>query len=429
MYEDLVGKRLLVLGGTKISCEIIETAKRMGILVGVTDYDPVERSPGKQIADETYDVSTINIDSVVNLIREKRFDGVITGFSDMLLPYYAKICEESGLPSYGTYEQFDIFTNKRKFKRLCFEYGVPTIKQYDRYRIDEEKIIFPVIVKPVDNSGSRGIFICSNLDELKCNITRALACSKSKDVIIERYMCEREVTVNWLFVDGEYYLTGIANRHLGFWGNESIIPLPVGYTYPASITLKYRDSIENKVKKMLQSVGIKNGMMFMQCKVENDICYVYDVGYRLTGALEYKNFAATCGYNPLEMMISFALTGNMCEKTILKRINAEHMKPSFNVSFIAEPGTIQRITGIEETKRYPELLDVVIAHSQGDTITEDMKGQLSQITVRAFGTVDQKSDLFRVMKKVEESIHILSSDGTEMRKRGITEENVVEYVL
>ena len=79
MYEDVTGKRLLVLGGTRISCGLVTKAKEMGLTVGVTDYYSVEESPGKQISDEQYDVSTIDVEAVAALIKEKHFDGLLTG--------------------------------------------------------------------------------------------------------------------------------------------------------------------------------------------------------------------------------------------------------------------------------------------------------------------------------------------------------------
>ena len=164
MPDDLKGKRLLVLGGTRISCEIIRKAMQMGLTVGVADYYPREQSPGKLIADEDYEVSTLDVDAVAALIKKQRFDGVLTGFSDMLLPYYAEICRKAGLPSYGTKEQFELFTNKERYKALCRKYGVPTVEEYrvDPETVDDSEIRYPVLVKPADGSGSRGIMVCHN---------------------------------------------------------------------------------------------------------------------------------------------------------------------------------------------------------------------------------------------------------------------------
>lgn len=421
MYEELAGKRLLVLGGTRISCEIIRKAQEMGLTVAVTDYFPVEKSPGKQIADEIYDVSTIDVDAVVQLIHERNIDGVTMGYSDMLLPYYAEICRKAGLPAYGTKEQFNIFTNKANFKALCRKFGVPTIKEYsvNIENFTGDNIRYPVLVKPVDSSGARGISICNAKEELIEAVRKARSFSQKRDVLIERYMACREVTAFWLFIDGNYYLMGIGNRHVKRNQGDDIIPLPVGYTYPASITHKYRKEIEPNVKNMLRYAGIENGVMFMQCKVENDVCIVYDIGFRLTTALDYINFARTCGYNPLEMLIRFAVTGRMTDRDISWLIQPESMKPSFNVSCLAGPGTIARLTGCEQVKQFPAVSDVVIAHCPGEIIEDSMRGLLSQITVRVFGNVKNKNQLYPVMHRIEESIHIISENGEEMRLPGI----------
>ena len=199
----LDGKRLLILGGSRISCEIIRHARAMGIITAVDDWYPLEKSPAKQMADEAYYVSTSDIDAMVKLISEKKFDGVITGFTDSVLPYYAEMCERAGLPAYGTKEQFEIFIDKKKYKKLLNEFDVPTILEYvvnpDRFEESTVGITYPVIVKPSDGSGSRGISICQNKEELKKAITIASETSKAKEYLIEQYIDGPEATVFWLF--------------------------------------------------------------------------------------------------------------------------------------------------------------------------------------------------------------------------------------
>lgn len=162
----------------------------------VADYYPVEKSPAKRIADKAIEVSVTDVDAVVSVIKEDSVDGVIVGFSDMLLPYYAEICEKAGLPCYGTKEQFEILIAKDKYKALCRQFGVPTIPEYN---INDENIKYPVLVKPVDSSGSRGITICHNRQELEEAVEKGKQASKTGKVLIERYMDGREVTVFWTF--------------------------------------------------------------------------------------------------------------------------------------------------------------------------------------------------------------------------------------
>lgn len=426
MNSNLKGKRLLILGGMRFSCEIVNKAKEMGIYTLVADYNNIDDSPGKQIADEAVDLSVVDVNAVVNYVKRHDIDGILVGFNDMLLPFYAEICEKTGLPCYGTKEQFELFISKDKYKALCRQFDVPTIPEYD---INDENIIFPVLVKPVDSSGSRGITICHNRQDMEQAVSIGKRASKTGKVLIERYMEGREVTVFWTFQDGNYYLSALANRHVKYNQGTDVIPLPVGYTFPSVFLPKYRVEVEENCKQMFRHLGLKDGMMFMQCKVENGTCYVYDIGYRLTGSLEYKILERVCGYNPLEMMIEFALTGKMGDNSIAGKAIPEFKTPAFNVSCLCAPGTIKAITCIECVRAMPEVVDVVMAHVPGETITKQMRGLLAQITVRVLGTVASKEKLFPTMQRIDSTIHIFNDRGEDILLPGIEYGDIEGYVM
>ena len=423
------GKRLLILGGARLSCEIIRAAKSMGVHTIVTDYNEVKDSPGKQICDESYMVSTIDVDAVVSLIKEKHIDGVIVGFVDSLMPYYVDICKKANVPCYCTKEQVEQFTDKAIYKSLLRKYDIPTVEEYtvEEVMSGSPEVVYPLLVKPSDSSGARGITICHSKEEVSDALQLAKDFSKAENVLVERYIDSREVTVFWLFQDGEAYLLDIGNRHVKY-NQEGVIPLPVGYTYPASILPEFRVKYEEKFKKLFSNCGIANGMMFMQCKVENDACIVYDIGYRLTGSLEYTHLERIFGVSPLKMMVHFALTGEMGGEDLNQKICPEKRPYAFNVSCLAKPGTIEEIQGLEEVRSIPGVLDVVVAHEPGETITEKMKGLLAQITVRVLGVVTSKEELYPTMKKIESTISIRSTEGEEMMLPGIEQSDIEGFV-
>ena len=423
---DLKGKRLLILGGMRISCEIVRKARQLGVYTLVADYNKIEDSPGKQIADEAVDLSVIDVDAVVNYVKNHNIDGIFVGFNDMLLPYYAEICKKCGLPCYGTKEQFETLIAKDKYKSLCRRFGVPTIPEYD---VNDDNIQSPVLVKPVDSSGSRGITICQNREELEAAVEVGRKASKTGKVLVERYMEGREVTVFWTFQEGNYYLSALANRHVKHNQGEDVIPLPVGYTFPSVYLPEYRAEVEENCKRMFGYLGLKDGMMFMQCKVENGVCYLYDLGFRLTGSLEYKILNRVCGYDPLEMMICHALTGRMGDESIADKAVPEFKIPAFNVSCLCAPGTIREITGLDEVRRMPEVEDAILAHVPGETITEQMRGLLAQISVRVLGSVAGKNDLLTVMQRISDTIHIIGTDDRELLLPGIEYEDIEGYVI
>ncbi|MBR0086429.1 MAG: ATP-grasp domain-containing protein [Lachnospiraceae bacterium] len=425
MNMDLKGKRLLILGGSRISCEIVRHARAMGIVTGVTDWYPLEKSPAKQAADEAYYVNTTDIDAMAELVREKKFDGIFTGFTDSVLPYYADICERVGFPAYGTREQFELFIDKTKYKALMREFDVPTIPEFtvntDRFDESVKDIVFPVIVKPADSSGSRGITVCENAEELKKAISFAADTSKAKEILVEQYIDNAEATVFWLFVDGRYYMMLLGNRHIKH-NQEGELPLPAGYTYPAAVQPKFLAEVAPKMEKMFRSVGIKDGMMFMQCKIVDGTCVVYDIGYRLTGSLEYINLKGVCGYDPLDMMIRFALTGSMEEPDIDKKADPYLGGAyAYNVSLLCRPGKIAEIRGLEEIRKLPGVLEAVVAHPVGDVITEAMKGRLAQITVRILGRAADIESMKNEMLKIQELAHVISDTGEEMILPGLEE--------
>lgn len=410
MYESLKGKKLLLLGGDTFSVDIVKTARAMGIYTIVTDWYDTHRSPAKLVADEYWNISTEAYEELLTKMHEEHVDGVFTGFTDSYLPVYQHLCELGGYPCYGTKELFDCFTDKAQYKSLCRQFNVPTIEAYTE---ESENIHYPVLVKPVDGSGSRGISICKNREEMLEAIERGKQFSKQHSVLIERYMDGREVTIFWLFVDGEAYLTGIGNRHVQPCG-EGLIPLPVGYTFPSIHTIRYQAEVEANTKAMFKHAGIRNGMMFMQCKVEDGTCYVYDIGYRLTGSLEYKILEHIYGINPLKMMLNYALTGHMTDNDEPIHIDPIYPYPAFNVSCLCAPGTIKRIDGIETLEKEEHILGTNIAHLPGDTITEQMRGLLAQITVRILGYVDNIEDLLPTMNHIEQTIHVWDTDGNNI---------------
>jgi biotin carboxylase len=417
MHSELNGKKLLVLGGMKISCEIVRKAKEMGVYVAVTDYNLPEESPAKQIADESFMVSTTDVDAVVDLIKKEKFDGVLTGFVDLLLPYYAEICNKASLPSLATKEQYEVYIEKKKYKALLKKFGVPVPEEYVINDMTDEQlssIRYPVIVKPADSSGARGIQVCEKREELESAFSDALRFSKTGSVIVEQFLRGVEVTAFWMMQDGEPYFIGLGNRHVEKNQGPDVTALPVGYTYPSIHTKRYIDEIAPKMEKMIKGSGIENGLLFLQCVVEDGIPKVYDLGLRLTGSLEYYMFEKMCGYNPMEMLIRFAITGSEGE-SIKDRVDPYlNGRYGWNISFLMKPGIIAKIIGYEEIRRVPGVIDAVIAHEVGEEIKLSDRGLLKQICCRVLGHSDTVDEMRDMINKVTSIYQVLDANGESL---------------
>ena len=166
--KEFEGKKLLILGGNALICDIVTKAQEMGVYTIVTDWNTPEVSPAKRIADEYWMVSLSDTEKLAQMVKERQIDGIFTNYADSYLPYYARLCEATGLPCLATEEQIEVISNKDKSKQLCIDHGISVSKRYRVSSIEDidnlTDITFPVLTKPVDNSGQRGIFVCRDRD-------------------------------------------------------------------------------------------------------------------------------------------------------------------------------------------------------------------------------------------------------------------------
>lgn len=204
---DLRGKRLLVLGGTYATYDLVKLAKSKGVYVIVTD-NLNQDSLTKQMADEVVSVSTDDIESLKRLVIDKQIDGAFCGPSEFNINNLVHLCEEVNLPCYCTPKQWSLCSNKKTFKEFCLNNNVPTAKEYHLEEFQNDTIIdYPVIVKPVDGCSSKGISICENSKDVISAYQFALNQSKSKKVIIEQYIDNGGLIFSFRYVldNGNYY--------------------------------------------------------------------------------------------------------------------------------------------------------------------------------------------------------------------------------
>lgn len=413
--NNLKGKRMLLLAGTNLTIEAITTAQKMGIWVAVTDYN--EDTPAKKVADAAFNVSTTDVDALEKLCYEQHIDGIFTNWIDSMLPWGRRICERMNYPFPFTLEQLDTYTDKEKFKNLCLKFGVPVPKQHcvnsDFSDVEMEKIEFPVIVKPVDSSGSRGISVCRNKEELKRAGLKALRYSASKRLIIEQYIEGDEITVNYIIENGTAMLTSIHDRYFNT-EQEGVIKTPDVYIYPSKYTSLYIEQVDPLVTRMLEKTGLENGSIFMQACIKDEKIYLYETGMRLNGCKIYQLVNAESGYNALERLIYFSLTGNMGMPSIKEKINPYFKHWYSTLSLLARPGTISRVEGIKKLEDMPEIIGVTQWHFQGETITPEMRGTLPQTVVRISLKGDSKEKLLQTINNVYDCIKVYDENGEDM---------------
>ena len=184
-------KRLLLLGGSRYLLPVIEAAKKLGIYTISCDYLP--DNIAHRYSDDYCNVSIIDKDAVLEAAKQLEVDGVMSFACDPGVATAAYVAEKLGLPACGPYESVSILQNKGRFRRFLAENGfnVPMAKGYhDIEQALQEKDLFhwPVIVKPTDSAGSKGVTRVDDPAKLEDSIRYALSFSHSDEFIIEDFL-------------------------------------------------------------------------------------------------------------------------------------------------------------------------------------------------------------------------------------------------
>lgn len=402
-------KRILLLGGTSISRQIVYAAHELNYDVYVTDY--IEDSPCKQIAEKDFMVSCTDVKSVVELIKNEHIDGVIMGYADVLMSSYVKICEKANLPCYANLRAIEVTSNKEQFKKLCKEYNIPVVPEYSFSEVEQGNVIYPLIVKPVDNSGARGIYICHDKNEFDLYYQEALKFSPSKHVLIERFLEKREATIFYYLHQGEIYLLGIGDRHMLKFSDQ-YLQLPVGYTFPSINQNEFLKDENEKIKKMFHSLNMKEGMVFVQCFNDNGKYIVYEMGYRLTGSIEHHLMEHAYGFNHLKAILKYAV-GDDIDISSLQSNNVGDTIMA-NVTLLLSEGIISRYEGFEEVRKMPGVLHVHESYPIGQIIDKTVMGKLAQVGIRILLYANNKEQLLQRMDLVKDTLHVISKENNDM---------------
>lgn len=425
--KEFEGKKLLIIGATATECDIVRHAKAKGVYTIVADYK--EDSPAKLIADKPVLINALDIDALVAFCIEEKVDGVITGFVDILLRPYMEVCKQLNLPCYITEKMLSMSTNKEDFKKTCNEYNVPVPRTYMvGKQITAEtisQIKYPVFVKPLDGSGSRGAGVCNNESELKVRFNEAISHSASGKAIIEDYIKGREFLLDYIAVNGEFRLLSIFDRYVaqdrGSAVNYSTISIS-----PSKAVNYYLEQVNEKVIAMFKGVGFKDGVLFMQGYFDGNQVIFFEMGCRLGGS--YYNHEQVClGYNAMDMIIMYAFTGKMIENiNDIRKDSANYKKYALDCNYLLKGNdeTVAEIIGLDEVEAMPECIEVqkyhTVGYHYGKDRTVDRPIMVAEIVLNSKEEVIEKVDyinrIFKVLNKKGESLLMDKLDPRELFK-------------
>lgn len=411
--DSLKEKRLLLMSGSAAACEIVREARKLGIVVYATDY--YETSPVKRIADKSFMVSTADVDAIADLCKQEEIDGIFSGYTDSVLPYMQKVSEKLGFPFWGNRENIDICIDKMRFKKACQKAGVRTIPcvkatQYD-YTEKIHDVKCPVVVKPVDNSGSRGVFKCYNENNLKDYCEKALGFSQKKEILIEKLMnVDSEFSAYYILQKGEALLCSMGDRYVDVV-DENTAPQAKGMLFPSIHLKRFIAKTDTAIREFFRQNEMRDGFVFIQGFAEDDDFYINEIGYRLNGGFTYKFNEYFNGYNQVQELLRFSLTGEM-DSNAISKTNPEFNGIGLLVTISLKEGVIGRIEGLETIRHHHCVLDIIPQHFVGDDLRAH--GTSAQIFGYAFCVASGKEELKEALDFVRANLVVEDTHGRNM---------------
>jgi biotin carboxylase len=412
--KKFTGKKLLLLGTNGGTTDMVNYAQSQGAYVIVTDNLPPKKSPAKLIADESWSVSTADVDILEKLAINNKVNGVFAGASEFNIERTLTLCERLGLPFYCNRQQWETCSNKQRFRQLCRDNNIPVAREYklnNNYKSEDLKSIqYPVIVKPVDLGGGTGIGICHNEEELLKAYQKALYLSRAKQAIVEELVEGDEFNAEYTIKDGQFSLSSTADRYLCPEFSENS-PLPQANILPSKHTDRYLTELNAQVIKMFQSIRLTNGFMIVQSKLNNSGFHVIETNYRLGGSSYYRFTSRINGINYMEMLVNHALTGKM-EGYELGLDNPKFNKYCCSLRLISQGGVVGKIIGLEKIGKKNSLIAVDKMYNVGDYIKKS--GTLGQVHLRFLLLEDNLQKLRDSVQEIQDTVKVLDDQGNDM---------------
>ena len=306
----LILKKIMFLGGATMQVPAIKYAKEQGYYTILCDY--LSDNPGQYYADEYYCVSTTEKEAVLAIAIEKEIDGVFAYVSDPAAPIAAYVANKLNLPS-NPYESVVILTKKDLFRKFLQNNGFNCPKAESYMTLNEvqenlKKFQFPVLVKPIDTSASRGISLVKSADEVEQAFLNAISQSKEKKVIIEEYIemsHDYQIGGDVFVLDGKLAFCGFLNCHR----NKQLNPLiPIGKSYPVMLDDEKVELIRQELQRIIDLLNIKMGAMNIEVIFgKNHKPYFIEIGPRNGGNMISNLLELITGIDFVQASVECAL--------------------------------------------------------------------------------------------------------------------------
>lgn len=359
----------MILGAGYFQVPVIETAKNMGLKTVVIDKTP--NALGSKIADFFEPVDLIDFEGSIKIAKKFNIDGVIVVGPEAGVRTMAAINQTLGLPGISL-EVAEAATNKFIMRQKLSQAGLanPVFKKI----LNEEEITsaiigmnFPLIMKPIAETASRGITIIKELQALLEGFKYAQSYSPSGEIIIEEFMDGPELTVEALVYENDIQILAISDKYKP----DEKYRVSIRLDYPSELPEEILQKVHRVVKTGIKALGIKIGAVHTEVIVTKNGPQIVEIAARATGGIATHIVPYVSGVKMVEEMIKMAIG-------LEPDIQPKCSKAGLFRFFFPPQGKVISISGIEEAKQIEGILDLVVQVKPGDII-----GPLTKDTERA----------------------------------------------
>ena len=289
-------KKLMILGGSRYALPVIKAAKQLGIYTITADYLP--DNIAHKFSDEYVNVSIIDKEKTLEAAKVHNIDGIMSFACDPGVVTAAYVAEQMGLPNVGPYESVCILQNKGKFREFLTKNGftVPTAKSYkcvDNALQDIGIFHWPVIVKPTDSAGSKGVTRVDDPKNLEKSIRYALSYPHSDEFIIEDFIMQHGYSsdTDSFSMDGELKFVSFDCQRFDRAAKNPYTP--AAYSWPSSMTTEHQEELKNEIQRLLKLLKMRTAVYNIETREGTDgRAYIMEVsprggGNRLAECLRY----------------------------------------------------------------------------------------------------------------------------------------------
>lgn len=277
-------KKLLLLGGARYLLPVIESAHRLGIYVITCDYLP--DNIAHKYSDKYLNVSIIDKNAVLVAAQKEQIDGIMSFATDPGVVTAAYVAEKMGLPAAGSYESVSILQDKGRFRKFLTDNGftVPHARSYEEIseaQKDVDYFNWPVIVKPVDSAGSKGVTKVETPSELEKGIRYALEFSHSNKFIIEDFIEKKGCSSDsdCFSVDGKLVVTTFSSQRFDVKAENPYAPM--AYSWPSTFSSEHEEKLKSEIQRLLTLLGMKSSIYNVETREGVDgKAYIMEVSPR-----------------------------------------------------------------------------------------------------------------------------------------------------